>query len=150
MPGDVFGELYLRFMFDVIARRAGDHLHWGLWSGLPAGGEHFPAARERFAEHLLSHVPETVRSVIDVGCGLGGIAKSLGEQGRSVLAVSPRADHCALMSEAAFHNVEVRCESFETLAAEPADLLLFAESLNFFARDIGAMLDRCRAILRPV
>lgn len=132
-------DLYLRFAFDIVARDAFGHLHWGHWRDVPRDARFLPEAQASFAQLLLDIVPSAARRVMDVGCGLGGIARMLVKSGRSVTAVSPRADHCARIQAAAEPGITVHCGRFEDL--EPRgdhDLLLFAESLAFFVRQAPA------------
>jgi SAM-dependent methyltransferase len=152
-------ELYLRFTFDIVARQPFEHLHWGDFSALPEEPGYLPQAQAAYTARLLELLPEGARTVLDVGCGLGGTARALVERGLQVTALSPRADHVALLRAAAPPGLHVRQGRFEELelaAAPPHDLVLFAESFNFFARwqdgaaqrSVDATLARCRALLR--
>lgn len=136
-------DIYLRMMFDMVAQAPFEHLHWGLWDGVPEQPDNFTAAQCAYADHLVRLIPEEVRRVADVGCGLGGIARQIAATDREVIAITPRADHAAAIGG---HGFEVRHGRFEALKPEPVDLLLFAESLAFF--DADEML-RCAADWLP-
>jgi len=151
-------ELYLRFTFDLVAREAFEHLHWGYFRDVPRDPRALPAAQQAFAELLVSLVPANAHAIADVGCGLGGISRMLVARGAKVTAISPRADHCAAIERAGIADLEVRCARFEDLApAGDRDLLVFAESLNFFVHQdaeraqasVDALAERCRAWLAP-
>ena len=154
---DTLGELYLRFTFDLVGTQPFDHLHWGLFDGVAKEPGQLAAAQQRYAERLLELVPAEVRSVIDVGCGLGGIARLLADSGRQVLAIGPREDHCRLLAARRYPGIEVHQGTLQALPAQPpADLLLFAESFNFFveqapggeARSVAGFVELCRPRLR--
>lgn len=126
-------ELYLRFTFDLVAHDVFDHLHWGLFRGVPKRPDGLADAQRVYAEHLLTKLPRGVERVIDVGCGLGGLSRMLAAGGKRVRAVSPRQDHCDRLRDADVPGLEVTCARLQDLAvAEPAEVALFAESFNFF------------------
>ncbi|MEZ4441634.1 MAG: class I SAM-dependent methyltransferase [Polyangiaceae bacterium] len=143
-------ELYLRLTFDLVAVEAFDHLHWGLWTEVPKKVERFAEARRAYAEEVVGWVRGEDQRVLDVGCGLGGIARLLAERGHRVTALTPEARHLAALADHGVAGLEVRGLRFEDLVAEPTfDRILFAESFNFFADRIGETLARAAASLRP-
>jgi len=123
-------------------------LHWGFWpttsvasaQALNATDDGYdPAAA--FSANLLSHIPAGVTRILDVGCGMGFNERILSARGKRVTAISPVPHHCAVIEKARLPNVEVRCTRFEDMApAEPFDLLLFSESVNYFLLNAAFML----------
>lgn len=111
-------------------------LHWGFWPTAAAASARTPDDHDpylAYSEELLARVPEGVRRILDVGCGLGFNERLLSARGMRVTAVSPVPHHCAVVEEARLPGVEVRCARFEEMApGEPYDLLLFSESVNHF------------------
>ena len=70
-------DVMLKFFLDITGT---DYLHFGMWEpGDPLELEYLQAAQERYAEHLLSLIPKGVRSILDVGCGVGGNARKMAE-----------------------------------------------------------------------
>lgn len=71
------------------------YLHYGFWENPEAVNPEelsladITTAQERYIEHLASFIPEDVRTILDVGCGIGGNARYLMNQGYEVEALSP-------------------------------------------------------------
>jgi hypothetical protein len=60
-------------------------LHYGLWQDdLEVCIQNLPAAQQRYSEFLISHIPEGVKRILDVGCGAGGLASELLARGYEV------------------------------------------------------------------
>lgn len=151
-------DLYLRFTFDLFAGAAFEHLHWGLFDGVPHEARFLPDAQRVYAERVLAMLPSGNR-VLDVGCGLGGISKMVVESGREVVAISPREDHIALIAAERLPGLTALCTTFEDFRAPdaPFDALIFAESFNFFVGQfqgqakpsLDLLGERCAAFVRP-
>lgn len=81
------------------------------------------------------------------------------EAGREVLAISPRADHIALIAAAGVPRLTARCVTFEALPDPESeyDALVFAESFNFFvgqhagqaAGSLALLAQRCARFVKP-
>src|SRR5688572_14967616 len=55
-----------------------NHLHYGIWPpDLALKLSNLGAAQQNFADFVLKHVPRTVSSILDVGCGAGALAHQL-------------------------------------------------------------------------
>jgi hypothetical protein len=53
------------------------YLHYGYWEPLPTQGEELTLTRLRvtqvaYTAKLLSFIPEGIKALLDVGCGIGG------------------------------------------------------------------------------
>jgi len=122
-----------------VAAICGEHffklkdLHYGYWTeGLEPSMSNMQKAQENYTNFLVSHIPSTVRTILDVGCGSGHLAKELVDRGYSVDCVSP--SH--LLSERAHvvlgegsHIFECPYEQLET--ENRYDLVLFSESFQY-------------------
>lgn len=140
-------ERYLAFTFDLVARAPFEHLHWGLWRGVPHEPHRLPEAQARYAEVIAAHVPRG--RILDVGAGLGGIAAMLAARGDRVTALTPHRGHAARLGPVAPPGLSVLPTRFEDFVAADHDALLFAESFAFFVeepRDVGPWLARCREL----
>ncbi|MBD2560293.1 MULTISPECIES: class I SAM-dependent DNA methyltransferase [Nostoc] len=117
------------------------YLHYGYWEPLPTEGEELTltrlrAAQEAYAAKLLSFIPEGTKTVIDVGCGIGGNAAYLCDRGFIVEGLAPD----ALQQEKFIKNTNgqvpfylTRFEDFHT--SHSYDLVLFSESSQYIAVD---------------
>ncbi|PHM07361.1 methyltransferase domain-containing protein [Nostoc sp. 'Peltigera malacea cyanobiont' DB3992] len=116
-----------------------DYLHYGYWEPLPTHGEELTLTRLRVAQvaytaKLLSFIPEGTKTVLDVGCGIGGNAAYLCDRGFSVEGLAPD----ALQQERFFQNTNgqvpfylTRFEDFHK--SYSYDLILFSESSQYIA-----------------
>ncbi|MBN4002707.1 bifunctional 2-polyprenyl-6-hydroxyphenol methylase/3-demethylubiquinol 3-O-methyltransferase UbiG [Nostoc sp. LPT] len=117
------------------------YLHYGYWEPLPTPGEELTltclrVAQESYAAKLLSFIPEGTKTVLDVGCGIGGNAAYLGDRGFTVEGLAPD----ALQQERFFQNTNgqvpfylTRFEDFHS--SNSYDLVLFSESSQYIAVD---------------
>ena len=66
--GSICGKYFLKL----------DHLHYGYWTkDLEVDIMNVRIAQENYANFLISHIPESGKKILDVGCGTGQIAKKL-------------------------------------------------------------------------
>ncbi|MDX2228956.1 MAG: methyltransferase domain-containing protein [Leptolyngbyaceae cyanobacterium bins.349] len=115
------------------------YLHYGYWDPLPASLDdltpaHLRIAQQAYADRLLSFIPSGMKTVLDVGCGIGGNAAYLLSQGFSVEGLAPDAFQQERFlqqthGQAPFHLS--RFEDFET--SKTYDLLLFSESSQYLS-----------------
>ncbi|MEE3718974.1 methyltransferase domain-containing protein, partial [Tumidithrix elongata RA019] len=127
------------------------YLHYGYWEPIPTSFDDLTIlglrkAQESYAFHLLAFIPEGIRTILDVGCGIGGNAAYLLKQGFKVegLAPDPSQQENFLTrtgGEAPFHmsTFENFVETSQAKNPSPAyDLLLFSESSQYMsAKDIA-------------
>ncbi len=114
-------------------------LHYGLWKDdLEVTIQNLPEAQRRYSDFLLSHIPDGVKRVLDVGCGAGGVASELIARGFQVEGVSPS----PLLSEAAqqqagdgFKIHSGRFEEVRFADDEKFDLVMFSESFQYIKLD---------------
>jgi SAM-dependent methyltransferase len=114
-------------------------LHYGLWGDdLELCIQNLPQAQRRYSNFLLSHVPDSVTRVLDVGCGAGGVAAELLARGYEVEGVSPS----PLLSDAARKQAgpdfKIHQGRFEEVAFDEDDkfdLVMFSESFQYITLD---------------
>ena len=120
------------------------YLHYGFWDDPTTVDldkitlQHIKDAQIRYIEHLTSFIPETVHSILDVGCGIGGNAEYLLKKGYNVETLSPddyQRDviHEKFNGEMVFHHVK-----FENFTPRKSyDLVLESESACYINMDAG-------------
>jgi len=110
-----------------------DHLHYGYWSSdLPVDLANLHQAQEKYVDFLISHIPDGVRTILDVGCGTGQIAKRLIDIGYHVDCVSPSPflsertrsllANTSQIFESIYEQLDIECEY---------DMVLFSESFQY-------------------
>ncbi len=126
-------------------------LHYGFWGDdLEVTIQNLPEAQKRYSSFLIGHIPEDVKTILDVGCGAGGVATELISRGFQVQGVSPS----PLLSEAAqkqagdgFKIHAGRFEDVSLPADEKFDLVMFSESFQYITLDV--VLVKAQKLLRP-
>jgi len=114
-------------------------LHYGLWEDPGSEAltlENLRAAQRRYTEALYRLVPAGTKSVLDVGCGLGDVARGLAARGVKVTAISPDKNHGRYVESAGagVRFVQARYQNFSS--EEKFDVVLMSESQNYFQSDI--------------
>ncbi|MEI2582709.1 class I SAM-dependent methyltransferase [Scytonema sp. PRP1] len=117
------------------------YLHYGYWEPVPASGEELTiaqlrTAQEAYAAKLVSFIPEGTKTVLDVGCGIGGNAAYLQKRGFTVEGLAPDPFQQEMFvkrtnGQAPFHLT--RFEDFQ--GTHCYDLILFSESSQYMAAD---------------
>jgi SAM-dependent methyltransferase len=126
-------------------------LHYGLWQDdLEVCIQNLPAAQQRYSEFLISHIPEGVKRILDVGCGAGGLASELLARGYEVEGVSPS----PLLSEAALRQAgedfrihQGRFEDVDFDDGQKFDLVMFSESFQYITLD--SVFENAKRRLKP-
>jgi len=130
--GSILGKYFLKL----------DHLHYGYWAnGLEVDIGNLRIAQENHANFLISHIPNGVRSILDVGCGTGQLAKTLIDIGYQVDCVSPShflAEQARELLGNKSHIFECLYEQLQT--GNLYDVILFSESFQYI--DIEEALNK--------
>lgn len=110
-----------------------DHLHYGYWtSDIKVDISNLHLAQDNYAKFVISHIPEGVKTILDVGCGTGQVAKMLLDRGYHVDCVSPSPflKKCAEELLGGKSQVfECRYEDLQT--TNRYDLIMFCESFQY-------------------
>ena len=121
-----------------------DYLHYGFW-GEPNSVEiesitlqEIKNAQDRYIEHLASFIPNEVNSILDVGCGIGGNAEYLINQGYVVETLSPDDFQKSTIAEKFNNQMTFHHCKFEKFQPEKQyDLILESESACYIRINKG-------------
>jgi len=116
-----------------------EHLHYGYWEGgLERGIGNLGAAQRAYVEFLISHIPAGVKTILDVGCGMGSVAKELLGLGYEVDCISPSSFLAGQARALLGDKSEVfECTYEEFESQKRYDLILFAESFQYVDMEEG-------------
>jgi MPBQ/MSBQ methyltransferase len=122
-----------------------NYLHYGYWNlEDELNIENLYLAQEKYIDYLISFIPKEVKTVLDVGCGIGGNTLRLLEKGFKVEALSPD-----IAQEKAFiakGKVPFHLSKFENFEADKTyDLILMSESAQYIPLREG--LEKCSTLL---
>lgn len=110
-----------------------EHLHYGYWSkGLDVDIANLHKAQQSYTHFLVSHIPDGVKTILDVGCGTGHIAKELIDIGHVVDCVSPSpflSEQASSLLAETSQIFQCRYEELETSCRY--DMVLFSESFQY-------------------
>lgn len=137
-------DLELYFVKEVVGL---DSLHYGYFEpGDALTMDALRRAQARYTETLADLLPADVHRVLDVGCGVGDIARAMAGRGKTVIALSPDRNHGRYL-EGSHPRITFVNRRFEDHPhSDPVDLVLMSESQNYFETDTG--LTQCRRHLR--
>jgi len=110
-----------------------EYMHYGYWSdGLEVNTNNLFQAQENYANLLLSNIPEGVKSILDVGCGVGKFAEKLLDAGYEVDCVSPSPYLNTQVRRLLGNRSEIFECYFEHIETNKKyDLILFSESYQY-------------------
>ena len=110
-----------------------EHLHYGYWSdGLKINLFNLPQAQEKYCDFLISQIPEKIKTILDVGCGVGQMAAKLIDLGYSVDCVSPSSVFAEQTRNLLGSKSCVFECCYENLQTEKRyDMVLFSESFQY-------------------
>ena len=126
-----------------------EHLHYGYWTkGLEVDLANLRKAQENYVDFLISNIPDGVNSILDVGCGMGQIAKKLIDAGYKVDCVSPSSVLAQQTRSLLGEESKVFECFYEQLQTENRyDLVLFSESFQYIDPKISTK--KTLALLNP-
>jgi MPBQ/MSBQ methyltransferase len=118
-----------------------EHLHYGYFEkGDPVLLENLNKAQNAYVEKLLDTIPDNVKTILDVGCGTGGVAKQLVEKKYDVTCIAPDPYLIDKTLENTGGNVKTHTDLYENIqdfAPESFDLILMSESCQYIKPDPG-------------
>lgn len=112
-------------------------LHYGYWEELPIPGEELTITRLRVAQEayslkLLSFIPAAVKTILDVGCGIGGNANYLRDRNFLVEGLAPDVIQQTKFIENTQGKIPFHLSRFEDFSGTKSyDLILFSESSQY-------------------
>ena len=126
-----------------------EDLHYGYWTDdLTIEMANVAKAQAQYSDFLMSHIPEGVKSILDVGCGAGNTARKLLDRGYQVDCVSPNSFLTSVAQETLGNRTTFFKCRFEDLQTDRRyDLLLFSESFLFMRLDEA--IAKALQLLRP-
>jgi len=110
-----------------------NHLHYGYWrSDIEVDIANLHLAQDEYAKFVISHIPDGVKTILDVGCGTGQIAKMLLDRGYQVDCVSPSPFLTKHVNELLGNRSHVFECCYEDLQTNNRyDMILFCESFQY-------------------
>ena len=120
------------------------YLHYGYWDEPKKVNvellsiDDIAEAQRRYIQHLTSFIPDDVRSILDVGCGVGGNAAYLQERGFDIDVLSPDPYQEKVIKKkfnGAMQFFKSKFENFET--DRTYDLILESESACYIKIEPG-------------
>lgn len=144
-------DLELFFCTEILKLNS---LHYGYWeesAELKQGDkltlECLRNGQQKYTDMLMATIPENVKSILDVGCGIGDVSRALAKLGYNVTAISPDSNHGKYFENHIPRLTFLRTK-FEDLDIDDRfDLILMSESQNYFPTEIG--FRRCVSYLLP-
>ena len=115
------------------------YLHYGYWEVIPNPDEELTItqlreAQEAYTTKLFSFIPEGIKTILDVGCGIGGNAKLLCERGLTVEGLAPDVIQKEKFIQNTHGKVPFHLTTFEDFQTSHSyDLILFSESSQYMA-----------------
>lgn len=121
-----FGTIALNYFFKSKA------LHYGFWkANQDVEIWNFGDAQTNYTENIIKNIPAGVKSVLDVGCGTGIIAKAMINAGYHVECISP-SSYLAKEVRDNIDGIQVyECKFEDFAASKKYDLILFSESFQY-------------------
>ncbi len=111
-------------------------LHWGYFENtrIDPGDislNQFQAAQQRYAENLLEQIVNKKAPVLDVGCGMGGLAEMLMDHAIPVEVLTPNKNQISFISARHPELCSYRCKFEDFEAAKQYGTIINSESLQY-------------------
>ena len=126
-------------------------LHYGYWqNGEKPTFANLPKAQSRYTNFVCDNVPSGVKTILDVGAGLGDVSKELIKRGYKVTALSPNPTHKPILEKVGnggkkFNFIFSKFEDLET--GKKFDLVMFNESSSYI--EIETLFTKASSIVNP-
>ncbi|MFC1781054.1 SAM-dependent methyltransferase [Planctomycetota bacterium] len=135
------GSICGKFFFKL------DHLHYGYWNGnIEVNISNLHLAQDAYVEFILSHIPDGVKTILDVGCGMGQLAKILIDKGFNVDCLSPSAYLNRHVRDLLGDKTRIfECIYEELNTPNRYDMVLFCESFQYI--DVEKALTKTQKLL---
>ncbi len=117
------------------------YLHYGYWQPIPTSIDdvtlpRMRVAQEAYATKLLDLIPPGVNTILDVGCGIGGNAKTMLARGFNVEALAPDPLQKLKFLKYTDGKIPFHLSTFEDYTTTKTyDLVLFSESSQYISVD---------------
>lgn len=113
------------------------YLHYGYWQPLPASSDdvtlpRMRVAQQAYATKLLDLIPPSVNTILDVGCGIGGNAKTMQERKYAVEGLAPDPLQQIKFVKYTDGKIPFHLSTFQDFKTTKSyDLVLFSESSQY-------------------
>ncbi len=139
----------LRFMAEVLKA---EHLHWGYFPEKKFSGDQMTFAEVKkaqleYTKHLFSFIPDNVKSILDVGAGLGKTASLLMEKGYQVHCLSNDKYQQTKINERYPEIPFTKSKFEESNLGKQFDLVLMSESVQYLKWNKA--LQKLDEVLKP-
>ena len=116
-----------------------EHLHYGYWpESLDIDICNLPLAQENHSNFITSHIPEGIKTILDIGCGVGLFTLKLVNSGYQVDCVSPYPMLTKRARDLLGDKSHIFECNFEELQTENRyDMVLFSESFQYVDLEKG-------------
>jgi len=112
-----------------------EHLHYGYFAkGIKKDLAHLPQAQEAYVKNLIALIPRDVKTIFDVGCGTGGVAKELVKKRYRLTCLAPDPYLIEKTLENTGGKVDTITDLYENVDSLPNDffdLILMSESCQY-------------------
>lgn len=95
------------------------------------------SAQKNYTESLIKIIPNGVKKILDVGCGIGDNAKAMSEKGYQVVAISPDKNHKKFFEKINSKNLKFINSDLQNFKSDQEfDMFLLSESQSYFDPEI--------------